>query len=147
MLCAEMWLQKEAEAGAAPGAGAQALLTQEGVGDVLGHLVAGAAHLGEVRQLAVQHPLELEGGRNTNRNESFMNAFTRLQLYSKQTDKQEVKNKITERYETESEPFSFTEIPRSTSAATYFCSVRKNCNTNFLHRQTLFSLPEMRCLR
>jgi len=57
--------ERRQRGGAALRATAQALLTQEGVGDVLGHLVAGAAHLGEVRQLAVQHPLELEGGRNT----------------------------------------------------------------------------------
>lgn len=35
------------------------LLTQEGAGDVLGHLVPGAAGLRQVRQLPVQHPLEL----------------------------------------------------------------------------------------
>lgn len=36
-----------------------AFLTQESVGNVLGHLVAGAAHLGQVCELPVQHPLEL----------------------------------------------------------------------------------------
>lgn len=39
-----------------------AFLTQESVGNVLGHLVAGAAHLGQVGELPVQHPLELRGG-------------------------------------------------------------------------------------
>lgn len=37
-------------------------LTQEGSGDVLGHLVPRAAGFGQVGELPVQHPLELWAG-------------------------------------------------------------------------------------
>lgn len=36
------------------------LLTHESAGDVFRDLVAGAAHLRQVRQLSVQHPLKLQ---------------------------------------------------------------------------------------
>lgn len=47
-------------------------LTQESVGNVLRHLVAGAAHLGEVCQLAVQHSLELAGKKHTHKDGIFL---------------------------------------------------------------------------
>ena len=50
-------------------------LTQESVGNVLGHLVAGAAHLGEVCQLPVQHPLELGEEEHIHKDGIFLNAF------------------------------------------------------------------------
>ena len=43
------------------------LLTQEGAGDELRHLVPRPAHLRQVRQLPVQHPLELRHKRKTQR--------------------------------------------------------------------------------
>lgn len=36
------------------------LLTEEGAGDELGHLVAGATHLWQVSELPIQHPLKLK---------------------------------------------------------------------------------------
>lgn len=52
-------------------------LTQESVGNVLGHLVAGAAHLREVCQLPVQHSLELGGEEQRDKDGIFLNAFPR----------------------------------------------------------------------
>lgn len=50
-------------------------LTQESVGNVLGHLVARAAHLGEVCQFPVQHPLELGGEKHIHKDGIFLNAL------------------------------------------------------------------------
>lgn len=57
------------------------MITQEGVGDELRHLIARSAQLREVRQLPVQHSLELEKIKRENHQSKTPKIFSRAAIF------------------------------------------------------------------